>query len=145
MTQEWFANYIGLPYKRGGRERSGIDCWGLITLVWWEQLKFLAPSFETVQWDNATADTRRESIDRIVSAINSDIGRYQSVAWGEQRPLDGVLLRMRGAPMHCGVMIDPFRMLHIEEGTDSCIEDLRRIHWRGRVLSYYRPPGITHA
>ena len=31
----WAGHYIGLPFRDHGRDRSGLDCWGLIATVWW--------------------------------------------------------------------------------------------------------------
>lgn len=39
----WSTQYIGLPYLAGGRDRVGLDCWGLIRLIYHEHLGVLLP------------------------------------------------------------------------------------------------------
>ena len=41
------SQYVGLPWKRGGRDRSGLDCAGLALLFLQEQFNFTAPSPKT--------------------------------------------------------------------------------------------------
>jgi len=41
----WIADYVGLPFKAHGRERNGVDCWGLVRLVLAERFRLALPSY----------------------------------------------------------------------------------------------------
>jgi cell wall-associated NlpC family hydrolase len=48
------------------------------------------------------------------------------------------LLRMRGVPMHIGLVVRAGQMLHIADEANSCLEDYRTSVWARRVLGFYR-------
>ena len=45
VIPRWVGYYLNIPYESGGRTRAGIDTWGLIRLVWAEQLGCALPSY----------------------------------------------------------------------------------------------------
>ena len=45
MTLHWSAAYVGLPWAEKGRDRAGLDCWGLVRLVYANALLIELPSY----------------------------------------------------------------------------------------------------
>lgn len=51
-NQHWATHYVGLPYLAGGRDRAGLDCWGLLRLVYLEQRGIELPQLPGVYVDD---------------------------------------------------------------------------------------------
>lgn len=43
----WLNNYVGIPYAFGGRDKDGLDCYGLAKLVYAEQYGETLPDWVT--------------------------------------------------------------------------------------------------
>ena len=128
----WVADYIGLPYVPRGRTREGVDCWGLLELVWREQFRRELPTYDGTHWDGAA------TIRDVARGAAAYSAQFKQVARGTERLGDGVLLRLRGAPIHVGLVVASGTMLHVEEATASCIESYNSFQWNKRILGFYR-------
>lgn len=128
----WVNKYLGLPYKPLGRDASGCDCWGLLAMVWREEFGRDLPDYVSQRWTDG-ADPGA-----VGAGAAAYASQFEKVPIGEERIGDGVLLRMRGHPLHVGVVLAPGWMLHTHEGADSCIESFERFIWRNRVIGIYR-------
>ena len=128
----WVDEYVGLPYAVGGRDRSGVDCFGLCLLVWRERYGLDVPLYGGVSWDEANS-----------AEIGSFIGGEALAGWdrieaGHERAGDAILMRMRGHPIHVGVIVADGIMLHCHDRADAAVEDFRTLQWSRRILGFYR-------
>ena len=45
MSAAWARRYVGTPHRWHGRDRDGLDCYGLVMLVYEEQYGIRLPDF----------------------------------------------------------------------------------------------------
>lgn len=119
MTREWADRYVGIPFVSEGRDRTGLDCWGLVALVYRNELGIVLPAYGEI----SAFDLVR--IAREVSSACDGAGPWRRC---EPKPMAVAVMtatftgeRLRRAPVHVGVFLDSSRILHAEANTDSCI------------------------
>jgi cell wall-associated NlpC family hydrolase len=120
----WAGHYIGLPFHEHGRDRSGLDCWGLVRLVMAEQFNIALPS-------HAHEYERTTAVDKISALIERESVKWKIIATGQETCGDVVVLRVRDK-----------HMLHIERGINSVIERYTGPHWSERIAGIYRYKGF---
>lgn len=130
----WWNQYVGLPYKDAGRERSGLDCAGLVCLVYREQYGLDVDVF----FDTYLSSDLKASEEMLKEARKD---------WHQvDKPQEGdvVLLQMLGIACHVGVVVDvqeePFRasVLNVRRSCNTVIESLQSPYWTPRIDSYWR-------
>jgi probable lipoprotein NlpC len=126
-----FAEYIGLPFKSLGRDRSGVDCAGLVLLVLRERFGIEAPDYLFDYPDALDAE-----------AVSSVVQREAATRWRRVHPPregDVVVFRIGRLQSHVGLVIDGRRFLHIQPGaSQSCTQSLDAVAWRHRIAGFYR-------
>jgi cell wall-associated NlpC family hydrolase len=127
----WAGRYIGLPFKDHGRDRAGLDCWGLARLALAEQYSIALPSY-------CTEYRRTVDVTRIAALMERELKKWQPVKDSDAHPGDLIILRMHGQPMHVGLVLGDRQMLHIESGINSSIESYAASRWRDRIHGFYR-------
>lgn len=135
----WSNNYINLPFKEVGRERDGIDCYGLIRLVYRERLNILLPAYCDYE------STRDYDVLEKQMAQNKKEDQWVEVPIGQEQEYDIMLIRVIGLPIHVGVVTDTkYHVLHIVSGAAATCEDYRFRSWKapGKIIGFYRHPQL---
>jgi cell wall-associated NlpC family hydrolase len=127
----WAAPYVGIPFVPHGRSHHGVDCYGLLSLVLAEVFRVEVPAY--------TYEHRADWLE-IEAAVQQGQADWMEIPRPAARVGDGVVLRLRGRPLHVGLLVDvrPLAMLHALAGTDTAIVRLDGPVWGPRVLGFYR-------
>ncbi len=125
----WHGKYIGIPFVDGGRDKDGLDCWGLIRLVYAEQLGIDLPGYGEVSASELT---------RIARSMYGAQERWDVVA--PPMPFDLVAMRFYGRSWvgHVGLMVDDRHMIHTEKATAVVCIPLNHFTVRDRIDSIRR-------
>lgn len=124
----WSNKYIGIPYKARGRDDRGVDCWGLVRLVYAEQYNISLPSLA-----GSYDPDDQERIGELM-----DLYREGWEETGTPEPGDIVLFRIMGEPTHLGVVVENNRFIHSILHKNVAVENLTSLSWSKRIIGYYR-------
>ena len=134
MIPDWTSALIGIPFVPHGRDEKGVDCWGLLRLAM-QRGRGILLSEARGEYKNPCDPTE---IKPYVERLRRQDERWREVAEGAEEPGDAVLLRLRGVPMHVGLVVAPGWMLHINRGVRSHLARYRSPEWARRVVAFYR-------
>jgi cell wall-associated NlpC family hydrolase len=132
VLPDWVADYVGIPYRTLGRGRGGADCWGLVRLVYADRLGIALPAYD------GRGFSGRTSVADVASLVAGAREAWREMPEAQAAPIDLVLLRVHGQPVHVGVLVAPGIMLHSLAGHDSAVERLDNLVWSRRVIGYGR-------
>lgn len=127
-----FEKYVGIPFKDKGRDQSGTDCWGLIRLVFKTEKSVDLPDLSGDYED--THDCAGINATYIKEAQS----RWKPVEAGKEKPMDVAVFKIKGMPMHVGIVLSRKRFLHVSRGMDSVIDRYDSLRWRNRIEGFYR-------
>lgn len=117
-----------------GRGPDSFDCWGLVKAVYSKHKGIELPSYDDIYQDTI----------KDCAAISANVIERTSNEWtptDAPHEFDVVVLRMRGLPMHVGMVTKPDYMLHCHEGVGVSHERMTDARWVNRVLGFYRYDG----
>lgn len=129
----WAADYIGIPFVDFGRDRQGLDCWGLVRLVLLEVFKIETPSYA----EEYQSALDRSSVGTHIDSVVAD-PEWLEIAVGHEEVGDVIVTRVHGLPCHVGIVIAHGFMLHVHPGINTAIEDYTRVKWRNSIRGFYR-------
>ena len=130
MPAEWAARYVGIPFKSGGRGMDGVDCYGLLRLVYKEQFGAELPSLDDA-YKNAL-DTRETAplAKKYIPLLRGD--KTES-----PKPGDAAVMIEHGLPTHIGIYAGGGYILHATRRLGVVLQRTTHPDLRGRVEGYY--------
>lgn len=125
-----FDKYLGIPYRHGGRDMSGLDCLGLVYLIY-RDCGIEIPDNDGREYEKDWFKTEPE---RYLQGIR----RYGvEVPLDSLQPLDLVYFKMGPVVTHTGVMVDDTSFIHVLERTRVHISTLN-FKWQRRLVGARR-------
>ena len=137
VSLRWVDDFIRMPYRRGGRDATGVDCWGLVALVYKRQAAIDLEPFSAVESTDGAA---------VEMVITREAAKWVPVSRGDEKALDVVVMRSifehdgkaMTADMHIGVMTGPGFILHTEQKAGAMHVPLDHQTIKQRIRAVYR-------
>ena len=127
---DW-GQYVGLPHRPHGRDRDGLDCWGLVRLVYAEALGIDLPSYV----EDCPDLSERADLAALITG-ERDAGPWRQVA--KPAAFDVLLFRVGPHATHVALAINSRDMLHLHGRSHSVIERIAAPMWAKRLVGVYR-------
>ncbi len=126
----WWEQYEKIEFKEKGRDHAGCDCWGLVKLIYKEQLGIELPGYEEIY---ETTNDRE-----ILAATIRDESNNKWLNPDTPKEFDVIILKMGGMPMHVGIVTKKNKMIHCGKGFNTVHETFKNIRWKHKVIGFAR-------
>jgi len=127
---EWVYS---LKYVDGGRDKSGVDCWGLIVVLNKELRNIDIPDYPSIVLSGL--DTCEKTSGELKKQLGSQ-NLFHEVNTPEYG--DAVLINVMGNPLHIGFVLDDSMMLHTGRKHGVVTENFRGMKWKSKIAGIYR-------
>ena len=133
-----FEKYIGIPFKHRGRDFNGIDCFGLLCLIFKEERNIIIPDFLDVIYER---NWYKEGQNHILNNIGTVDGTFWDVI--KKKPYkmyDGLLffLTSKNIANHIGIYINDNKFIHVAERFETTIDRLDDPFWQSKLYGVMR-------
>lgn len=140
MSAGVWDKFVQLPFKDRGRDWTGVDCWGLVRLVY---QTVPAVPVTLPLWTEVSPTELRTVIRCITAGAEEPV--WRPVETKDVRMLDVVLMSVQHSRMvgHVGVMINDTHCIHTERGANTCVVPLTDISIRNRIRGFRRHKDVV--
>ncbi|NCC82352.1 MAG: hypothetical protein EOM04_08795 [Clostridia bacterium] len=134
MDISWCEKYLGIPYVSLGRDFKGVDCYGLVYLVYKNELGIELPLVNT-NYNNGlvckeVAPLFEKNLDLFIKKGLVKETNYLN-------PYNLILFRRSGYISHIGICLHDNLFIHADLGSETCIENVKRNYWKHRKVGVY--------
>jgi len=130
--RNWTHDYIGIPYKIRGRDADGLDCWGLICLIYRQKYKISLQQYNGDYENNNTPKDVRVLTRLYERETKNSIDGWIPVERGKEQEGDVILIPLVGNYTHVAICIGNGKMMHISNSINVTIEEYLSLKWKPR-------------
>lgn len=129
-----FNKYINLPFKDLGRSFDGVDCYGLVALIYEQELDIIIPDYTDLIWDKDRFDISKKE-----EHLLNQIGLKWVKVEGEPKVFDMLIFNDDNSyAQHVGLYIGGSKFIHSSEKTKSRVDYLNRWPWKNKFYGMLR-------
>lgn len=129
-----YSDLIGVPFLQDGRDKSGMDCYGLSAEVFRRFGKEIGEYWCCVE--------DKEKINAIYRGAMQN-GKWREVDYkhGEEIPVPALIGLRFNAPAgvvnHTAVYIGEGKFIHTRERIGVCVDSINSMAWRRQIVGIY--------
>lgn len=133
------ARYVGLPFVRRKDGRPGFECWDLIRRVYSDVVNIELPEYGEIS---------AEQLNKVADAFDEGMASETWVSAITPQALDVLVMLARDKGLgrrhrHVGVMVDEYRVLHLEANTDSVVVPITHGSVKFRLAGFFRHKALA--
>lgn len=144
MMKPWCDKYIGIPFVSKGRTDRGLDCWGLVHLIYKNECNIILPTY-----DHIDSTDGRAARDAMIAAARSD--DWIEIEKQDLKDFDVIRMRShynhmgvwKAAVAHVGIVFRKKFIIHVEEGINVVCVPFTHPEVDERIISFHRHKGIA--
>lgn len=127
------SKYLQVPFVERGRDWHGVDCWGLVCLVYRVELGIELRDWSEIYWT-------LKDLNPVAIEMAAEIEKKEWISVQSPQILDVVVFREEVNVSHVGLVLDPVKskMLHFRFGSEGCVEHYNNFYWKNRLDGFYR-------
>ena len=123
-----YNDLIGVPFVDGGRDMTGLDCWGLVRICFQRQ------DIEIKDYAISARD-----LAAISRKMAEECHEWQKIDTPETGCLVAIRTSSKTWVNHAGVCINAEEFIHAYAFTDVSVARIRR--WKAHIVGFYRYKG----
>lgn len=127
----WLDKYVGVPFKSQGRSFKGVDCWGLVWILYQNELNVTLPIYGEIS---------AKDLKRVAKNISEGCAHETWRPVDQPCLFDVLVMHFYGTKRigHVGIFVGGNRVLHTERSFDSVVVPLDHMTIRHRIVGYRR-------
>lgn len=120
-----FGKYVGIPYVHKGRSLNGLDCWGLVVLIYRELF-----NMELLDMENYEQDWAKQGNNYFLENYSKQFEQVENL-----EKYDIILFKVDEAIRHAGIYLGDDKFIHCPK---IGVVISRLSIWKKRIAGCYR-------